>query len=155
MRLLIPLVLAVYTAVLPAQGIAMISPGMSRAKVAAALGAPSTERQVSEFRYLFYRNACGARCGMNDLVILKSDRVVDALFRSPTRRYTGTSSSPAAVSARDAAERAPSAGATGSQSGGRTRMTPPAQPNDARPWIPANPPTLGPAPTSQPAPRTP
>ena len=147
MRLLIPLLLAAHAALVSAQGTATISPGMSRAKVVAALGVPSTERVVSEFRYLFYRNACGVRCGMNDLVILKNDRVVDAIFRSPARRYTGVSSSPAPVSARDAAERAPSAG--------RSRMSPQAQPNDARPSIPANPPTLGPAPTSQPAPRTP
>ena len=146
--------LIAHAVVVPAQGVATISPGMSRARVVAALGAPSTERTVSEFRYLFYRNACGARCGMNDLVILKNDSVVDAIFRSPTRRYTGTSSSPAPVSPRDAAARAPSAGATKSPSAGRTRMTPPAQPNDARPSIPQNPPTLGPAPT-QPSPRTP
>ena len=153
--MLIPVLLAVPAVVLSAQATATISPGMSRAKVVAALGAPHTERTVSEFRYLFYRNACGARCGMNDLVILKNDSVVDAIFRSPTRRYTGTSSSPAPVSARDAAARAPSAGATTSPSAGRARMTPPPQPNDARPSIPVNPPTLGPAPTSQPAPRKP
>jgi len=154
-RLLISLIMVAHAAVLSAQGTATISPGMSRAKVVAALGVPSTERIVAEFRYLFYRNACAARCGMNDLVILKNDSVVDAIFRSPTRRYTGVSSSPAPVSARDAAERAPSAGATKSPSAGRSRMNPPAQPNDARPSIPAKPPTLGPAPTSQPAPRTP
>jgi hypothetical protein len=154
-RLLILLALAAHAAVLSAQGPATISPGMSRANVVAALGAPSTERTVAEFRYLFYRNACGSRCGMNDLVILQNDRVVDAIFRSPARRYTGTSSSPAPVSARDAAARAPSAGAAGNSSGGRSRMSPPAQPNDARPSIPRNPPTLGPAPTSQPSSRTP
>src|SRR5687768_11721417 len=154
MRLLITLTLLAHAAVAGAQGTSTISPGMSRAKVVAALGAPTTERTVSEFRYLFYRNACGARCGMNDLVILRNDSVVDAIFRSPTRRYTGTSSSPAPVSPRDAAAPAPPAGATKSPSAGRPRMAPPAQPNDARPSIPANPPTLGPAPT-QPSPRTP
>jgi hypothetical protein len=154
-RLLILLALAAQTSVLSAQRTATISPGMSRAKVVAALGVPSTERIVADFRYLFYRNDCGARCGMNDLVILKDDRVVDAIFRSPARRYTGVSSSPAPVAAKDAAARAPSAGATRSPSAGRSRMTPPARPNDGRPSIPANPPTLGPAPTSQPAPRTP
>ena len=154
MRLLILLLLAAHASVLSAQG-ATISPGMTRARVVAVLGTPSTERTVAEFRYLFYRNDCGARCGMNDLVILKNDGVVDAIFRSPTRRYAGVSSSPAPVSARDAAARAPRAGAPRSPSAGRARMAPPAQPNDARPSIPANPPTLGPAPTAQPAPRTP
>jgi hypothetical protein len=154
-RLLILLALATHAAVLSAQGPATISPGMSRAKVVSALGRPSTERTVAEFRYLFYRNDCGARCGMNDLVILRNDRVVDAIFRSPGRRYTGTSSSPAPISARDAAERAPSAGAAKSPSSGRARMSPSAQPNDGRPSIPANPPTLGPAPAPKPGSRTP
>ena len=68
---------------------------MTRAQVVAALGAPHLERTVAEFRYLFYQNACGKACGMNDLVILSSDQVVDAIFRSPSRHYTGKSSSPA------------------------------------------------------------
>jgi hypothetical protein len=154
-RILILMAFAVHAAALPAQSPSTISPGMSRAKVVAALGAPSAERSVAEFRYLFYRNACGARCGMNDLVILRNDSVVDAIFRSPARRYTGTSSSPAPVSARDAAARAPSSGATKSSAPGRASMSPPTQPNDARPSIPTNPPTLGPAPTSRPTTRTP
>jgi hypothetical protein len=126
---------------------------MSRAKVVAALGAPTTERTVSEFRYLFYRNSCGKACGMNDLVILRNDAVVDAIFRSPSRHYTGTSSSPAPISAKDAADRAPSAGAP--KSSGTIRMKPPAEANDVRPSIPKNPPTLAPAPTSPPATKTP
>jgi hypothetical protein len=71
-----------------------ISPGMTRAEVIAALGAPSTQRTASEFTYMFYPNSCGRSCGMNDLVILKNDSVSDAIFRSPNRHYTGTSSSP-------------------------------------------------------------
>ena len=156
MRLLIALVLTAHAAVLSAQERATVSPGMSRAKVVAVLGKPHTERTVAEFRYLFYRNACGERCGMNDLVILRNDSVVDAIFRSPTRHYSGVSSSPAPVSARDAAARAPTAGAAKRDASGEaSRMKPPAQPNDARPSIPVNRPTLGPAPSSQPAPRTP
>ena len=156
MRLLIALVLVAHAAVLSAQESRTISPGMSRGKVVAALGTPHTERRVAEFRYLFYRNSCGERCGMNDLVILRNDSVVDAIFRSPARRYTGVSSSPASVSARDAAARATSAGAARRNASGEgSRMQPPAQPNDARPSIPVNRPTLGPAPSSQPAPRTP
>src|SRR5690349_18820040 len=90
-----------------------VSPGMSRAKVVATLGTPTTERTVGEFKYLFYANSCGRRCGMNDLVILRRDSVVDAIFRSNTRHYTGTSSSPMAISEKEAAERGaakPSAG---------------------------------------------
>ena len=52
---------------------------------------------------------------MNDLVILRNDAVVDAIFRSPSRRYSGQSSSPAPISAKEAAERAPSAGAAKSR----------------------------------------
>jgi hypothetical protein len=153
MRLLIILSLLLPAAVLSAQKAATISPGMTRAKVVAVLGAPTTERTVSEFRYLFYQNSCGKSCGMNDLVILRNDSVVDAILRSPSRHYTGTSSSPAPVSAKDAADRAPSAGAP--KSGGTIRMKPPAQANDARPSIPKNPPTVGPAPTPKPATKTP
>jgi hypothetical protein len=155
MRLLISFALIACASVLPAQGTSTISPGMTRAKVVAALGAPTTERTVGEFRYLFYANACGKRCGMNDLVVLRNDSVVDAIFRSSARRYTGTSSSPAPVSAKDAADRAPSSGTTSKAAGGTIRMKPPAEANDARPSIPTNPPTLGPASTSPPATRNP
>ena len=131
-----------------------VSPGMSRARVIAALGAPSTARTVGEFQYLFYVNSCGKRCGMNDLVILRRDSVIDAIFRSDTRRYTGTSSSPMAISEKDAAERGPT-NRPPTRSPGTTRMTPPLTPNDARPSIPTNPPTLAPSPSKTPPTRTP
>jgi hypothetical protein len=155
MRLLILISLLLPAAVLSAQSAGTISPGMSRAKVVSALGAPTTERTVADFRYLFYQNSCGKACGMNDLVILRNDAVVDAILRSPTRHYTGTSSSPAPISAKDAADRAPSAVPEKAKSSGGIRMKPPAQPNDARPSIPKDPPRIGPAPTSQPATKTP
>ena len=156
MRLLISMFLLASAAVLPAQGAGTIAPGMSRAKVVAALGAPTTERTVGEFRYLFYRNSCGKECGMNDLVILRNDSVVDAIFRSRARHYTGTSSSPAPISAKEAADRAPGAGAPGrTSSPGTIRMKPPAEANDARPSIPKDKPALGPAPTSQPGTKSP
>jgi outer membrane protein assembly factor BamE (lipoprotein component of BamABCDE complex) len=128
-----------------------VSPGMSRARVVAALGTPSTERTVGEFKYLFYVNACGKRCGMNDLVILRRDSVVDAIFRSNTRHYTGTSSSPMAISDKDAAERGAGKQPPAKSSTGTTRMTPPLTPNDARPSIPSHPPTIAPAPSKTPA----
>jgi outer membrane protein assembly factor BamE (lipoprotein component of BamABCDE complex) len=146
------------TSLLSAQGgTGTISPGMSRAKVVAALGTPATERTVAEFRYLFYVNSCGKQCGMNDLVILHGDSVVDAIFRSPSRRYTGTSSSPTPISAKDAAERAtkPSAKPRPAQAPATRRMKPPAEANDARPSIPSKPPTLQPSKSSSPATRTP
>jgi hypothetical protein len=156
-RLFVFLSLAWSSALAAQGGTATVSPGMSRAKVVAALGTPATERTVAEFRYLFYTNSCGRRCGMNDLVILRGDSVVDAIFRSPSRRYTGTSSSPTPISAKDAAEREtkPSAAPRPAQSSTPRQMKPPAEANDARPSIPSKPPALQPSPSSQPATRTP
>ncbi|MHB1862391.1 MAG: hypothetical protein ACYCVL_05410 [Gemmatimonadaceae bacterium] len=74
-----------------------IDPGMNLAQVTQRLGRPAVTRTAGDYTYLFYPNSCGRRCGMNDLVVLKKDAVVDAIFRSPERRYTGTSSSPVAI----------------------------------------------------------
>ena len=155
MRRLFALVLLLMSAPLGAQGTAkVVSPGMSRAKVVAALGEPATVRTVAEFTYLFYQNSCGKRCGMNDLVVLRGDSVVDAIFRSPSRRYTGTSSSPESISPQEAARTAPSA-ARPAASTPAVRMKPPAEANDARPSIPLERPTLSPAPSTPPATRAP
>jgi hypothetical protein len=137
------LAFAIFALALPlgAQGTAkVVSPGMSRAKVVAALGEPATVRSVAEFTYLFYHNSCAKRCGMNDLVVLHGDSVVDAIFRSPGRRYTGTSSSPAPIAPQDAARAAGDAKPA-------IRMKPPTEAHDARPSIPLNKPTLAPAAT--------
>ena len=56
----------------------------------AALGADA--RRLT--RTCSTRNGCEKKCGMNDLVVLDSGKVVDAVFRSSDRKYTGTSSSP-------------------------------------------------------------
>ena len=74
-----------------------IDPGMTRAEVLERLGRPLNERRAGGYTYLFYRNDCEKSCGMNDLVVLADGKVVDAIFRSPVRRYSGTSSSPNAV----------------------------------------------------------
>lgn len=74
-----------------------IDPGMTRAQVVARLGKPATVRTYQGTTYLLYPNKCGKACGMQDLVILDHDVVVDAVFRSPDRHYTGTSSSPEAT----------------------------------------------------------
>jgi hypothetical protein len=137
-----------------------VSPGMSRAQVESALGAPATMRTVSEFTYLFYVNACGRSCGMNDLVILRRDSVVDAIFRSPSRHYTGQSSSPQEarpeVSGRRAAPapkpltvRKDAASSTTKPATGT--MKPPAEAHDVRPSIPVNPPTVKPAQSTAPS----
>ena len=124
-----------------------ISPGMSEAQVVEALGKPATVRKNGDRTFLFYANSCGKNCGMNDLVILTRDSVTDAIFRSVDRHYTGTSSSPASVTAKEAAR----AGTSGTP----LRMTPPGKPNDATPSLPVSPPQLPPASPSSTPPHTP
>lgn len=146
-RLLILVLLCAPAACLSQQKDKSVSPGMSEAQVVDALGQPATRRSVGERTYLFYANSCGRSCGMNDLVILSRDSVVDAIFRSPDRRYTGASSSPESVSAK--------AAATSTPKGAPMRMKPPARPSDASPSIPLTTPTMKPAspsPTPPPAP---
>jgi hypothetical protein len=143
-----------------------VSPGMTRSQVVAALGEPSTARTASEYSYLFYPNACGRACGMNDLVILRGDSVVDAIFRSPDRHYTGVSSSPEPVVPRTTAKpkrkplvahkaakdsAAKPAKASDKAATPAPKMKPPKEANDARPSIPANPTPMKPAPTKAPA----
>ena len=78
-------------------GAGTIDPGMTRAQVIERLGKPATIRTYQGSTYLMYSNKCGKKCGMQDLVILEHDAVVDAVFRSPDRHYSGTSSSPEAT----------------------------------------------------------
>ena len=144
-------------ALLAQQAERTISPGMTRAEVVAALGTPATQRTAAEYTYMFYPNSCGRECGMNDLVILKHDSVSDAIFRSPNRHYTGTSSSPEeawpAVTTRRArpaakplavrksepanapAKPEPAKPAT-EKAAAAAPMKPPAKANDAKPSIP-------------------
>jgi hypothetical protein len=82
-----------------AQAPKAIDPGMSQTQVIDRLGQPSTSRTTGTFTYLFYQNGCVRECGMDDVVILENDAVVDAVFRSPERHYTGKSSSPRAIPA--------------------------------------------------------
>lgn len=88
------LVLSLTTAVAAQDGARTIDPGMSKADVVARLGAPAAERRAGDFTYLFYHNGCERSCGMSDVVVLEGDAVVDAIFRSPGRSYSGESSSP-------------------------------------------------------------
>jgi len=79
-----------------------IDPGMTRAQVVAKLGEPLSTRSYDGHTYLLYKNGCEKKCGMNDLVVLDSGKVVDAVFRSGARHYSGTSSSPKMILAADA-----------------------------------------------------
>ena len=92
-----------------AQAPRSIDPGMSQAKVVERLGEPDATRSAGDFKYLFYHNGCIKQCGMDDVVILQKDSVVDAMFRSADRSYTGKSSSPRAIPADVAARTRPGA----------------------------------------------
>ena len=74
-----------------------IDPNMTKAQVIERLGAPAAERSSGPYTYLFYQNGVEREVGMSDLVILQNDNVVDAIFRSSGRQYTGRSSSPEGV----------------------------------------------------------
>jgi len=88
----------------PAQGPTQVTidSGMTRAQVVAKLGEPMSSRTYDGHTYLLYKNGCERSCGMSDLVVLDSDKVVDAIFRSSARRYSGTSSSPRMISMAEA-----------------------------------------------------
>lgn len=91
---------------------AVIDPAMTRSQVIERLGAPIAERTVDGSTFLFYGNGSERRVGMNDVVILREDGVVDAVFRSKARRYSGKSSSPVAISPEAARKRPEAASVT-------------------------------------------
>ena len=101
MRTLIT-VLVLAAAPLAAQTSATIDPGMTREQVIAKLGTPLSTRVKDSHVYLFYKNGCEKKCGMNDLVVLDSGKVVDAVFRSAAHKYSGASSSPRMISEAEA-----------------------------------------------------
>jgi hypothetical protein len=105
---------------------ATIDPGMTRAQVIERLGKPATVRTYQGSTYLMYSNKCGKKCGMQDIVILDHDVVVDAVFRSPDRHYTGTSSSPDATAPNSRTQR------------NQPLDVPPAQPTAAERVVPGH-----------------
>jgi outer membrane protein assembly factor BamE (lipoprotein component of BamABCDE complex) len=78
---------------------ASIDSGMTKDQVIARLGKPATEHSSGNSTYLFYPNGQEKTVGMSDLITLRDGKVVDAVFRSNARKYTGKSSSPTPVSA--------------------------------------------------------
>src|SRR5437764_11105130 len=76
-----------------------IDSGMTQDSVIKRLGPPLSIRTYGSHTYLSYANGCEKNCGMTDIVTLDSGRVVDAIFRSPERRYAGKSSSPQMIPA--------------------------------------------------------
>ena len=146
--LAVPLVLGAQSAAAKAPG--MIDPGMSRSQVVAVLGEPFSSRSRSSFTYLLYKNGCQKTCGMDDLVVLDSDKVVDAVFRSTDRHYSGTSSSPHMISADAAAKKG---GDTSNAKPAPKRKVAAAKANDvSTPSVPVQRPKakLAPAPTAKP-----
>lgn len=102
--------IAVSAGVVHAQeSVAVVDPGMSKSQVIERLGQPASERSRGEHTYLFFQNGCERECGMSDLVMLRADTVIDAIFRSTQRRYSGTSSSPSARTPQVARTRSTSA----------------------------------------------
>jgi len=126
MRLLMSVLLVGATAASAgAQGSSVtIDPGMTRDQVVAKLGEPLSTRSYDNHTYLLYKNGCEKTCGMNDLVVLDSGKVVDAVFRAPGRKYSGTSSSPRMISESEAKR--------GSNSGGTLTM-PAGEPKGEKP----------------------
>jgi outer membrane protein assembly factor BamE (lipoprotein component of BamABCDE complex) len=92
-----------------AAAIATIDPGMSKADVVAKLGKPASERTRGEFTYVFYANGMEKTVGTSDFVTLQNDKVIDAVFRSSRRAYSGTSSSPKAITPAQARKAKPPA----------------------------------------------
>jgi outer membrane protein assembly factor BamE (lipoprotein component of BamABCDE complex) len=98
-RVIVPIIALLIAAAVGVQGAAAqsIDPGMTKGQVIERLGAPASERSTGPYTYLFYHNGRERTVGMSDLVILQNDNVVDAIFRSAERQYTGRSSSPEGV----------------------------------------------------------
>lgn len=71
-----------------------IAPGMGERDVYSMWGSPVAVRREGEYTYLYFQNGCEWTCGMQDLVILQSGKVVDAVLRWPGHGYSGVSSSP-------------------------------------------------------------
>lgn len=107
MRPLAALTLLILVSSGPLGAQAVVDPGMTKAQVIATLGSPAAEKSSATATYLYYKNGVERTVGMSDVVVLENDMVVDAILRSTARKYSGKSSSPAAIPAEEARKRAP------------------------------------------------
>lgn len=98
----------------PAAAQSTIAPGMTAEQVRGRFGPPATTRVAGEWVYWYYHNGCPVRCGSDDVVFFRNERVVAAVLRTARRRFAG----PAAD---DALEQA-----GGSEPGGGVTAAPPA-----------------------------
>lgn len=71
-----------------AQG-GMIAQGMTPAQVRDVFGAPARTRESGEWTYWYYSNGCPRRCGSDDVVFFREDRVVTAVLRTRRRQVSG------------------------------------------------------------------
>jgi len=78
---------------------ASIDHGMTKDQVIAKLGKPASEHSSGTKTFLYYANGQEKTVGMSDMVAIEDGKVVDAVFRSSSRKYTGMSSSPKPISA--------------------------------------------------------
>ncbi|HEU4559936.1 MAG TPA: hypothetical protein VFS20_18955 [Longimicrobium sp.] len=86
-KLAIAAALLVFSA-LPAAAQRVISAGMSPDQVRDVFGAPARTRGEGEWSYWFYSNGCPNRCGSDDVVFFRGDRVVAAVLRTSARRIS-------------------------------------------------------------------
>jgi hypothetical protein len=123
---------------------ASIDPGMTREQVVARLGKPISEHSSGASTYLYYSNGDEKKYGMHDMVAIENGKVVDAVFRSSARKYSGRSSSPAAVPAEVAIAKGHGGRAPRKSAPVETKPLPPvkaAPPSKAPPMTKAVPPT--------------
>ena len=73
----------------PALGQRTISQGMTPDQVRAEFGAPAATRASDGWTYWYYHNGCPNRCGSDDVVFFREDRVVAAVLRTQRRRFAG------------------------------------------------------------------
>jgi hypothetical protein len=83
------LFLALLLASAPLQAQSVISQGMTPEQVRETFGAPATTRTSGEWTYWYYHNGCPNRCGSDDVVFFREDRVVAAVLRTRARRFSG------------------------------------------------------------------
>lgn len=73
----------------PLQAQSVISQGMTPEQVRETFGAPATTRTSGEWTYWYYHNGCPNRCGSDDVVFFREERVVAAVLRTRARRFSG------------------------------------------------------------------
>ncbi len=109
MRLLLAALLLAALPAPPAHAQSTITEGMTPEQVSAAFGVPATVRTAGDWSYWYYHNGCPRRCGSDDVVFFREQRVVAAVLRTSARRFSG----PAAHRALEAASDLPDREAAG------------------------------------------